>query len=111
HAGAEVVLDVALQVAFNLLPQLALAPGPQERVGQAQQPGAQPPHGTSSPGFRKRARMAVARSHSAVLPASCWPRGSSYVLPIGDWHKSYGKAMEKPSSAGGADVSRRGRAT
>ena len=72
HAGLEIVLDVHLQVTFNLLRQLPVASLLVEQADQAQKPGAQSSHEDSSLGDRKRARIAVVCSHSRASFSTCF---------------------------------------
>ena len=73
EAGAQVVVHVHLEVAFDLLGQLALAPRAPPGAAQPGQPRPQRPHARSPAGARKRARISVACSHSRVSRAT-WRR-------------------------------------
>ncbi len=70
HAGAEVVVDVQLQVAVELGVELALGAGAAEDAGEANQPGAGESHDGSSP-VRKRVMIAEVSSHCRVSRSIC----------------------------------------
>ena len=73
HPRADGIVDVHLEVGLELLGHLALLTRPPEEAGEPAEKPAQPPHERPSAGTRKRARMAVVRSHSRVS-SSTWRR-------------------------------------
>ena len=71
HPGADVVVDVQLQVAFELVRELALAPVTSEKTEQPHARGANLSHDDCSPVARNRARISLARSQSRVSRSTC----------------------------------------
>ena len=73
HAGAQIVVDVHLEVGFQLLAQLALTRFPAPPSAQAHQQAAQLSHDSFSTA-RNRAIMVAVSSHSrASLRRWPWP--------------------------------------
>ena len=70
HPGAQVVVDLQLQMALELVAELLIAPSLVERPQEAHQQGADPPH-DDSPGARKRATIAVVCCQSRLARSSC----------------------------------------
>ena len=73
HAGPHVVLDVHLQVAFQLLRKRAIPLIAPEQPAQPRHPRTELAHIASSPGARNRARTAVACSQCCASFCSCLP--------------------------------------
>ena len=63
HPAAEVVVDLHLQMAVELVLQLSVMPAATEQPTEAPQQHPQPRH-DDSPGARNRARIAVVCCHS-----------------------------------------------
>ena len=64
HPCAQVVLDVHLQMRFQLGREFAVAPPLAEQPAESHEPRTQRAHHDSSLGVRNRARIAVVCSHS-----------------------------------------------
>ena len=71
HPRAHGVVDVHLDVGLELLDHLPFLAGPAEDSGEPREIAAQPSHERSSAGARKRARIAIVRSHSRVSSSTC----------------------------------------
>ena len=79
HSAAHGVVDVHLDVGLELLRQVPLLASPPEESGEPGEEPAHAPHARPSAGARKRARMAVVRSHSRVS-SSTWRRPARVSL-------------------------------
>lgn len=71
YAGAEIVVDVHLQVALDFISQFPLAPFVRPKAGQPAEPRAQRPRAWPSARVRKRCRIAVVCSQLRVSRSSC----------------------------------------
>src|ERR1019366_6988899 len=71
-ARPNAVVDVQLQVGFQFLGELAVAPVPGEQALEADEPGPHLSHETSLAGARKRSMMVVACFHWCASLASCF---------------------------------------
>ncbi len=72
HTRAQVVVDVQLQVALELVDELAIAAVAANGTREPPQPGAKRSHDFPPSGARKRSRMAVVVRHSPVSRSTCF---------------------------------------
>ncbi len=70
HAGAQVVVDVQLQVALDLAIEIVRASSGEEGAGEPRHPDTKPSHGVL--GEKKRAMMPAVRCHSRASRSSCF---------------------------------------
>ena len=74
HACVDVLVDVQLQMAFELGVEIAIAAAGREQAGEAQDQDAHGSHEVFCAGDRKRATIAAVRCHSRASFSRCrWP--------------------------------------
>jgi hypothetical protein len=71
HSGAQVVVDVHVQVALKLRVELGLVRPRHDRTGEPCQPRPERSHDEASPGEKNRAMIPVVRSQSRASRRSC----------------------------------------